>query len=268
MPVGAPPRIAAFGYHEITDDPQTTGFQRPGAIPYTLSRSAWARHLATFAAAPRAPGLVTAIDLTRPGDHLVLTFDDGGKSALSVGETLAVRGWRAHFFVVTGLLGGRTFLDADDLRTLSAQGHDLGTHSATHPGIFRELPFDRMIEEWRVSADRLAQILGQPCRTASVPGGDVSPAVFRSADAAGLRYLFTSEPWTIPRRSGDCWLLGRYVVKAHTSPDRVADLVRFRGWRRALLVRRLKNAARTAAPGLYRALVRRRTQPASVSESS
>ena len=28
MPVGAPPRIAAFGYHEITDDPQTTGFQR------------------------------------------------------------------------------------------------------------------------------------------------------------------------------------------------------------------------------------------------
>jgi len=258
----APARIAAFGYHEVSDDPATTGFQRPGAIPYTLSCATWERHLAALAAVGRAPVLITTIDPAAPGDHLVLTFDDGGRSARHVGDTLAARGWPGHFFIVTSLLGSRTFLDPADLRALRAQGHEVGTHSDTHPGIFRELPAARMVEEWRVSADRLAQLLGEPCRSASVPGGDVSPAVFRSADEAGLGFLFTSEPWITARRHGNCWLLGRYVAKRATPPGRVAQLARFRGWGRALLVRRLKNAARVAAPGLYRSLVRRRTRAA------
>jgi hypothetical protein len=97
-----------------------------------------------------------------------------------------------------------------------------------------------------------------------VPGGDISRAVLRSAAEAGLRHLFVSEPWTAPRRVADCWVLGRCFAKRATPAARVAALAAFRGWGRALLVRRIKNAARVAAPPLYRLLVRRRTAAAPV----
>src|SRR2546427_752987 len=43
--MSAHPTIAGFGYHEITDDPSASGFQRPGARPYTLTPRAFAAHL-------------------------------------------------------------------------------------------------------------------------------------------------------------------------------------------------------------------------------
>ena len=251
--------VASFGYHEVTDDPQESGFQRPSAEPYKLTRLAFARHLDQLDGGPLVPELVVDIDPGRPGRHLLLTFDDGGKSALYIGEELCRRGWRGHFFIVTGLIGSRPFLDAAAIRQLRGAGHVIGTHSHTHPGPFREQAFGHMVEEWRVSRDRLCQLLGEPCTTASVPGGDVSRLVFASAACAGLRYLFTSEPTLRPQRVGACWILGRFIPKAGTSPARVGDLARLRGWRSALLARHIKGALRAMAPGAYRTYVRLRT---------
>ena len=118
-----------------------------------------------------------------------------------------------------------------------------------------------MVEEWRTSCDILSQLLGEPCVTASIPGGDASAAAFRSAATAGLEYLFTSEPWVVPRRVGNCWILGRFMPKRWTPATRVGELARFRGWPSALLVRRLKEFARRAMPHLYRLYIRRTTTP-------
>jgi peptidoglycan/xylan/chitin deacetylase (PgdA/CDA1 family) len=255
-----PLAVASFGYHEVTDHPASAGFQRPGALPYKHTRDAFGRDLDAIAAGPHAPERVTDVDFTLPGRHVLLTFDDGGKSALAIGDTLAAYGWRGHFFIVTGLIGTRTFLTAPEIRYLHECGHVVGSHSETHPDIFREQPWDRMLEEWRVSRDKLAQLLGSPCRTASVPGGDSSPLVLRSAAAAGLGYLFTSEPVLEPQSVDGCWILGRFMPKAWTPAARIGALAAFRGWRAALLVRQLKGLARTAFPRLYRRYVRRTTR--------
>jgi len=254
------PQIAAFTYHEVTDDPSSSGFQRLGAMPYKLTPGAFAAHLARIAAGPVAPTLVTGIDFTRPGRVVLLTFDDGGKSALYAGEELCRRGWTGHFFVVSSLMGSRTFMTAGDIRHLVSCGHLVGTHSHTHPDIFRDLTARRMLEEWRTSCDAIGDLLGEACVTASVPGGDMSPAVVESASRAGVRYLFTSEPWLAPRRVHDCWVLGRFSPKAGTSPARIGELAQFRGWTRALMLRRLKALARAGLPLLYRHYVRRTTR--------
>jgi peptidoglycan/xylan/chitin deacetylase (PgdA/CDA1 family) len=254
------PRIASFGYHEVTDDPILSGFQRAAALPFKHTRRAFATHLAGIAAGPFAPGLVVHIDFTRVGRHVLLTFDDGGKSAVYVADELARRGWRGHFFIVTSLIGTRTFVDAADIKYLRSCGHVVGSHSHTHPDIFRDQTPDRMLEEWRTSSGILADLLGEPCIVGSVPGGDISSAVLQSAAPAGLRYLFTSEPWTAPRQVHGSWILGRFGPKAGTSPLRVAELARFRGWRRALFERRLKGVPRRSLPALYRLYVRRTTQ--------
>jgi peptidoglycan/xylan/chitin deacetylase (PgdA/CDA1 family) len=254
------PRIASLMYHEVTDAPATSGFQRPGALSYKHTTAAFTEHLTQFAGVPSAPGLVVDVDFTRAGRHVLLTFDDGGRSALTAAELLARHGWRGHFFVVTSLTGSRGFLDAAGIRELRRAGHLIGSHSHTHPNIFRAQSPQRMVEEWRTSCDMIAQVLGEPCVAASVPGGDISRRVLESASTAGLRYLFTSEPWLAPRRMGDCWILGRYSVKAATSAARVSELVRFRGWTRALLRRRLKVFATSAVPPLYRLYIRARTR--------
>ena len=258
--VGTPlAEIAAFGYHEVTDRPNDSGFLRPGATPYKLTRKAFAEHLDAIPAAASV-SLVTEVDLTQRGRHVVLTFDDGGKSAVYAGDELMRRGWRAHFFIVTDRMGERTFLDVDEIRYLRSCGHAIGSHSHTHPNIFREQRLEQMLEEWRVSCDRLAQLLGETCTTASVPGGHISSLTLESANTAGLRHLFTCDPTVTPFQVGECWILGRYLPKVTTTPEFIYQLSRFESWRKARLVRRLKDVARQSFAGLYRVYVDRRTR--------
>jgi peptidoglycan/xylan/chitin deacetylase (PgdA/CDA1 family) len=252
--------IASFGYHDVTDDPSESGFQRNGALPFKLDSRLFSEHLDRIGAGSLAPERVDAIDLTRPGRHLILTFDDGGKSAIRIGDELCRRGWRGHFFITTSLIGRRTFLNAAEIRQLHTSGHLVGSHSHSHPSIYRELDRGRMVVEWRQSCDILAQLLGEPCLTAAVPGGEISPAVLRSAGAAGLRYLFTSEPVLVPRVVGGCWVLGRFCPKSSTTTDEIAELAAFRGWAGKLLVRRMKALIRRSMPPLYRLYVSRSTR--------
>jgi peptidoglycan/xylan/chitin deacetylase (PgdA/CDA1 family) len=253
-------KIASFAYHEVTDEPESTGFQRPGALPYKHTRIAFAQHLAHIAAAPVSPAAVTAIDFAQPGRQLLLTFDDGGKSALYVADELSRRGWIGHFFIVTHRIGARGFLRANEIRAVRALGHVVGSHSHTHPDIFREQSESQMLSEWHVSTDVLTQLLGEPCLTAAVPGGHISPLVIRSAAQSGFRYIFTCEPVLAPARVGGCWVLGRYLVKTHTPLLRVHELAQFEGWTTARVARLMKNAVRRSLPGLYRRYVSRTTR--------
>jgi peptidoglycan/xylan/chitin deacetylase (PgdA/CDA1 family) len=253
--------LAGLMYHEVTDDPKASGFQRPGALPYVYSRAAFARHLDAIAQATIKPELITDIDLGRSnGRHLLLTFDDGGASARYAAEQLEQRNWRGHFFIVTARIGERTFLKPADIRALRSAGHIVGSHSHTHPDIFRNLSAEMMATEWRVSRAILESLLGEPCLTASVPGGDISPAALESVSDAGVRYLFTSEPYVHPERVGQTWILGRVTLKAGVSPETIRDLISFRGWQRVQLLRRLGGWARSVSPSLYAQYVRLRTR--------
>lgn len=255
-------QVACFCFHEVADDPRATGFQRPGARPFTLTRRAFTHHLDAIADSPWRPEPVTGLEPEAAGRHLLLTFDDGGRSAIEAADELGRRGWRGHFFVVTSRIGSSTFLDVSGIRYLQSCGHVVGSHSHTHPDIFRELSFGAMLAEWTTSAQTLSDLLGAPCDAASVPGGEISPLVLASGAVAGFRWLFTVEPELRPRNVAGCRIYGRYLVKTGTSPERVRRLARFQGWGGALAVRQLKAAARRAMPPLYRYVVARRVREA------
>jgi hypothetical protein len=72
--------------------------------------------------------------------------------------------------------------------------------------------------EWRQSLARLSEVLGEPVKVASVPGGYFSREVAESAAAAGVEALFTSEPKAAVGMRNGCRVLGRYVVKRGMSP--------------------------------------------------
>ena len=83
----------------------------------------------------------------------------------------------------------------------------------------------------------------------------MSRRVFRSADAAGLRFLFTSDPFLSPKRQGGCHVLGRVCPKADIALPEVQNLAEFRGWTRELVRMRVKTTLKTALYPLYRIYV-------------
>ncbi len=251
--------IATFLYHDVSDNPSDSGFQRYAALPYKHSIPAFKAQLDCIASSDMVPKLVSEIAFDKSGRHLMLTFDDGGKSAVRIAEILATRGWKCHFFVTTSLIGTPTFLDASEIKSIRQCGHIIGSHSHSHPDIFKAQPFEKMVQEWRISCDRISDLLSEPCYVASVPGGDSSQRVIESATNAGIRYLFTSEPVLTPRTFGDCHVIGRMCSKASTPPKQVGRLARFEGWGRELAVRRLKLVARTVGFPLYKLYVQRTT---------
>ena len=83
---------------------------------------------------------------------------------------------------------------------------------------------DQIRDEWQRSVSVLAETLGAPVVTASVPGGFYTRAVGEAAAAAGLRALFTSAPTTGCHRVDGCLVLGRYTLRRWSRSDTVAAI--------------------------------------------
>jgi peptidoglycan/xylan/chitin deacetylase (PgdA/CDA1 family) len=204
-----------------------------------------------------------AADALADGAWLI-TFDDGGASALDAGEELSRRGWRGHFFIATDLVGRPGVLDWDGVRTLARSGHVIGSHSCSHPDRMADCSWERLLDEWARSAAVLAEELGAPVTTASVPGGLYSKSVGRAAAAAGYTTLFTSLPSRRPRSIDGCRLIGRYAIRRDTSPAEAAAAAGgdWRPWARQRAAWGLRGAVKSLAGRRYesmrRALLARR----------
>jgi hypothetical protein len=199
--------MIALLFHDVyRHDPAESGFSSPGADRYKLSAAQFDAQLAGMAAASPK--------------EACLTFDDGGVSFYSViADRLEARGWRGHYFISTDFIGRPGFLDARQVCELGARGHVIGSHSASHPHRLDEQPAAGILREWTESRDRLEQILGRQVRSASIPGGRLSPAVADAAAEAGYTTLYTSEPTTSIEMRGACALIGRFSIRASSRPD-------------------------------------------------
>lgn len=203
--------------HDVTDHPDSSGFLQPTARRYKHTVRQFAEYLAVIADSG-LPVQCSVDTATSESPSVVLTFDDGGASAPTAADMLEEHGWRGVFFVTTDLIGTRGFLDGSRIEDLHRRGHLIGSHSCSHPDVFRELSRRAMREEWVQSRDVLQEILGTEVLAASVPGGDISPATIEEAEAAGYRHIFTSEQLTRPWKSANATCYGRLMMVDTTSP--------------------------------------------------
>lgn len=215
-------------YHDVLEDAggAGSGFEGGGAAIYKLTRASFDAHLDALSGLGRAPHLAN----TTPASDWMITFDDGGASALdSIAPALERRGWRGHFFMTTGWLGAPGFMDAGGLRELSARGHVIGSHSVSHPLAMSSLSRAELVREWRDSVGTLADVLGDRPTVASIPGGAYSALVAEAAGDAGIRVLFTSEPTAQTWRVGNVECFGRYTLWRGMPPATAVNLVKGRG---------------------------------------
>ncbi len=238
-------KLAALMYHDVVGpDGARGGFEGAGAAVYAVSVEEFERQMDGIATTLAGPPLRADASLPPEGGW-ALTFDDGGSSAAIPGAALARRGWPAHFFVVTAMVGQPGFLDWEGVRRLAAEGHVIGSHSHTHPERIASLPPERLREEWSRSVAALSEAIGAPVTTASVPGGYYSEAVGRAAAEAGVETLFTSQPRRAVEEIDGCALVGRFAVRDSTPTRTVVSAAA--GGTRPWLSQRAGWAARGAA---------------------
>lgn len=259
-------RAVSLLYHDVVDeaDFDGSGFPGPGAATYKLRVGDFVAHLeAIQATGAGRPGRVSELAEPAPGDRsdppLLLTFDDGGVSAFAtVAPLLAERSWPGHFLVATDYLGTRDFMTPEQVRAVHGAGHIIGTHSRSHPARMSDLSPPALEAEWRDSAARLSDLLGSAVTVGSVPAGAYSSRVGRAAAAAGISFLFTSEPTARIGSIEGCLVLGRFSLRRDSPPGQVTSLVtgaggaRLRQW----LTWNARKAAKRLAWDRYLALRR------------
>lgn len=237
-------KIVTFLYHEVTDYPERTGFDGKSALPYKHEVLEFDNNLHEIRKSPIPLSLVNEIDFRIPARHLLLTFDDGGKSAMTIADAIEKHGWKGHFFITTSMIGTPTFLSVKDIQELHHRGHIIGSHSHTHPNVFYNLNYDEMIKEWKVSADILSNIIQDDIFCASVPGGEMDLNTQKSAQAVGFRFLFTSEPTRVPWKLDNLLCLGRVCPKKGTPLSYVYNFAHHKGFGKELAIRTIKNTVK------------------------
>ena len=246
-------RVISLMYHDVVERAahQASGFESADAALYKLEPDQFERHLAAISdLVPDRPILVTDLMANKIGPERparpparppttpwMITFDDGGVSFYEpIADRLEALGWRAHFFITTDYIGKPAFMSREQIRDLHSRGHIIGSHSCSHPLRFAALPYADLKREWGLSASVLSDLLGEPVRIASLPGGQYSRQVVQAAAAAGIEALFTSEPTTGCAKREGCLVIGRYAIQRWMAPAVAAGMAsgqfapRFRQW--------------------------------------
>ncbi len=134
-----------------------------------------------------------------PKKPVVLTFDDGYidmvKDVLPVLEPLK---WPATFFIISSRIGERAFLDAAQVKRLSAAGMDIGSHTVDHLELPSLSEASRM-QQLSQSRKELEKLVGHPVRWFCYPAGRNDAASAASVAKAGYLLGYTTEGGSVLR---------------------------------------------------------------------
>jgi len=108
--------------------------------------------------------------------RVAITFDDGFRDFYTDAfPILAQHGFKATVFIVTGLTGetpicqqGKEYLSWRDIREMHAYGIRIGSHTVSHPELYRLRPY-QVEYEIRQSKETIEDALGESVRSFSYP---------------------------------------------------------------------------------------------------
>lgn len=113
--------------------------------------------------------------------QVALTFDDGEKTHLTIVAPLLEKyGYRGTFNIITEFVGKGGRMTWDDIRELKRRGHEIASHTLTHPALPRLLSdgqTNEVVRQIAESRDAIARELGEPPHYLCLPGNMSNPAV-------------------------------------------------------------------------------------------
>lgn len=242
-------RYLTFLYHEAVNDPNDSGFQRKSALTYKHTIQEFYKNIDIIV--NNCKKIITINDLHLHTNATLLTFDDGGKSAMLIAAYLEKYNLRGQFFITTSLIGDEYFLSENEIINLYKRGHIIGSHSHSHPNVFKSLTYKQMILEWSKSKKILENILKTKIIACSIPGGDANRDSYISAQECGYEIIFDSEPTIKLRKIENIKIFGRICPKTGTDYKRIKDFCRFKGIKKQFYIRKIKNIIKIIVFPIY-----------------
>lgn len=227
-------KIISLLYHEVLRGSMKSGFQNNDNLSYMHDEIEFEKHVLL---------VKKRIDYNfenSNNEEILFTFDDGGVSNLVAAEILERHGLRGVFFITTCKINQPHFLNESQILALRNAGHVVGSHSHTHPMIFRSLSPSQMLEEWQRSKDILEKILREEIIYCSVPGGDANTATYETARKVGYFYVFDSEPIVYIRKCKNIQIFGRLSIKSKTSIREIEATIALENLKKLQMMRKVK----------------------------
>ena len=215
-------------YHQVSAIPARE-FRR-----YTVTVKEFARQMRWLAASGyRAIDLDTFARARRgetglPDRPVVITFDDGFQGCADHAvPVLRSRGFTAVFYVVSGHVGGTSawmratlgielpLMSWETVRSLAAEGFEIGAHTVTHPRL-TELDRAHCRAELVNARRRIEAEVGRPAAHLAYPFGAYNATVRELADEAGYLTACSTRPG-LSDAADDRLALHRVNVYGHDS---------------------------------------------------
>ncbi len=230
-------RLTILNYHNVDRPPVGAQMAKLYVTVEQFDRQCWLLHRLGIAGVTLSKGL-QRLHSGQSRRCVALTFDDGYLDNLSHAAPIMKQyGFRATCYIVAGRLGEYNLWDADELQvrkplmkaaqlnTWLAEGHEIGSHTLTHPRL-SQLSADLATREISESRQRLEQLTGAPVEHFCYPYGDYAPETVAMVSAAGYRSAVTTQrgladnrhdPLRLPRMSinGNKGML-RFALKTAT----------------------------------------------------
>jgi len=181
----------------------------------------------------------------QPGSRrFIITFDDGSRGVLRhAAPHLAAHGFQAIQYIVADHIGGRNqwdidageapdaLMNADEIREWLASGHQIGSHTLSHPRL-TDIPLERAREEITAGKKKLEDLFGIPIRHFCYPYGNYNPAVRDLVGEAGYETAVTLKPGVNTPDTPPLEL--RRIGARHATRNFRTFLLRFVGIRRSI----------------------------------
>ena len=238
--------IVFLMYHELELAGRTLCQSEPGYVRYILPLETFRAQISWLKQSGwRGVNVSEALRYSgEPG--VCITFDDGCETDLiAAAPVLREFGCNATFYLTSGFLGTPSYLSADQVRELDAQGFEIGCHSMTHPYL-SDLTDPELKREIADAKLQIETILGHAITHFSCPGGRYDERALRTARQAGFASVANSQFYA-NSPSTNPYELGRVAMLRNLSLEDFADTCRGHG----LWKKRLQHEARRGAQRVF-----------------
>jgi peptidoglycan/xylan/chitin deacetylase (PgdA/CDA1 family) len=242
--------IVYLMYHELEIEGRPLCQSEQGYVRYVVRESAF-RDQMNWLHNAGIPGFSVSDALHEKADGIVITFDDGCETDLSIAAPILQElNFGATFYITVGFLGRRGYMISRQVRQLSDAGFEIGCHSMTHPCLsdLNNAELNREIAEAKA---RLEEMIGRPVQHFSCPGGRWSPKVGEIAARSGYQTVATSRI-AANRLHSNRFQLSRVVVMRDATLEDFQNMCRGRGlWQRQFLNSLRSTSHRLLGNALY-----------------
>ena len=207
-------------YHDVRDD--------PGREKYCVSRKSFVDQLTVLSESGVAVQTVQEY-LSKPKDNaIIISFDDGNASNLSVAAPeLEKRGFHGTFFITTDWVGRRSeFMSWPEIRSLHAECMEIGAHGRTHQ-FLTDVDHKKLLDELGRPKEELEAQIGESVESVSAPGGRFNKAVLRASAELGYRSMSVSRPGINHITDSDFSVFRRYAITQKTTLSDFMKIIQF-----------------------------------------